>query len=488
MEVLVHRAVLLQRLDRRVSESLEQERGEVERLAGGRDPQTGEPFDGDAAAVFDTFLRRNLPAPGEVYLTFVDGQPYRRSLSPLAVALDAEPALMAQWASLERGERGEIATSEGPVRYLAVALRSGNDVPGVFVVTNFLRAERSEIYSDIRLRAVGLGVVTALGLGAAWLTAGRLLRPLRDTTEAARSISETDLSRRIPVEGHDEIAEMATTFNQMLDRLEDAFAAQRTFIDDAGHELRTPITVISGQLELMGDSPEERAQTLAVVEDELARMARIVEDLLLLAKAEQGDFIRYEAIELADFTTELLMKARSLGSRDWQLDACAVGGTELDGQRVTQAVLNLVRNAVEHTEPGAPIGIGSARSDGVVKFWVRDEGPGIAPEEQVRMFGRFSRGRDERRSSEGAGLGLAIVAAIASAHQGAVAVRSDIGRGATFMLELPDRAGSDGLDAADPEPSQPGNSPDQEPDGAPSPPEVPSDPPREDGDRWCPAS
>jgi two-component system OmpR family sensor kinase len=435
--LLVQRAVLLERLDRNVTTSLEQEADEMRTLATeGRNPETAEPFAGDVAAIFETFLSRNLPGPSEAYMTFVDGELHRQSLA--AQVLDVNhPEVVGRWARLDEGVRGEVDTVAGPVRYLAVPLESDGEVQGVFVVLNLLEDQRRAIDAEIRVLALVAAAVVAVTLAIAWSTAGRLLRPLREVTETARTISETDLSRRIPVEGHDEVAELATTFNQMLDRLETAFATQRAFVDDAGHELRTPITVVMGQLELMGDDPDDRAATLAVVEDELGRMARIVEDLLLLAKAEQADFVRPEPVELADLTTELLMKARSLGDREWSLDACAAGTVALDPQRITQAVLNLARNAVEHTDPGTAVAVGSQRVGDRLQLWVRDDGPGVAPADQERIFDRFSRGTHARRRSDGAGLGLSIVAAVAAGHGGRVALRSEPGQGATFTLDLP---------------------------------------------------
>jgi signal transduction histidine kinase len=446
--LLAQRAVLLERLDRNVSDSLEQEAQEMRTLAReGRNPRTAEPFAGDVTAIFDTFVERNVPGPSEAYLTFVDGEPHQ--LTDLARVLDeSHPELVARWAGQREGARGEVDTVAGPVRYLAVPLESDGRTRGVFVVVNLLEDQRRAIDAEIRVLALVAAGVVAVAMGVAWSTAGRLLRPLREVTEAARTISETDLSRRIPVEGHDEVAVLATTFNQMLDRLETAFATQRAFVDDAGHELRTPITVVMGQLEVMGDDPEDRAATLAVVTDELGRMARIVEDLLLLAKAEQADFVRPQPVELADLTTELLMKARSLGDREWGLDACAAGTVALDPQRITQAVLNLARNAVEHTDPGTAVAVGSQRTGDRLHLWVRDDGPGVARTDQERIFDRFSRGIHARRRSDGAGLGLAIVAAVAAGHGGRVALRSEPGRGATFTLDLP--VGFDPTTATDP--------------------------------------
>jgi signal transduction histidine kinase len=308
----------------------------------------------------------------------------------------------------------------------------------VFVAANFVQNERDEIEDGVIVEAVVGGVVLLLALGAAWILAGRLLKPVRRLTETARSISETDLSRRIPVETDDEIGELAMTFNDMLQRLDGAFAGQRAFIDDAGHELRTPITVIRGHLELMGDDPHERDETIALVTDELDRMARIVNDLLLLAKAEQPDFVDFQSVELNDFTTELLMKATALGERDWHLDDCAEGTISADPDRLTQAMLNLVRNAVEHTAHGDEIGLGSTRRDDTVCLWVRDSGPGIDPSEHSRIFDRFNRGRNSARRSDGAGLGLAIVRAVADGHDARIEIDSDPPNGATFTIVLPD--------------------------------------------------
>jgi len=439
--LLLQRAVLLQSLDQDIEASLHQEREELETLADGRNPLTGERFGENVRAIFDTFLNRNVPEEGEVYITFVEGAPYRTTPAPLR--LDTVPALVDQWGSLTGGEGGRLETEAGPVHYLAVPLVYEEETRGVFVVANFSGGERSKIETALRVEAAVSGLVLLLVTLIAWFVAGRLLRPVRDLTEAAEAIGESDLTRRIPVEGDDEISRLAVTFNEMLDRLEAAFIAQRTFIDDAGHELRTPITIIRGHLDVMGDDPEERAETLAMVSDELSRMARIVDDLLVLAKAERPDFLQPEEVELADITTELLVKARALGDRTWQLDACAEGTVRADPQRLTQAMLNLARNAVEHTPTGAVIGMGSRWDGGAARMWVRDTGMGVDSAERDRIFERFARGRFGRRS-EGAGLGLAIVTTIAAAHGGRVELESAPGEGATFTIVIPGRPGRDG--------------------------------------------
>jgi signal transduction histidine kinase len=267
--------------------------------------------------------------------------------------------------------------------------------------------------------------------------ADRILAPVRLVTQTARSIGETDLTRRIPVEGHDEISALAATFNAMLGRIESAFATQRRFIDDAGHELRTPITVIRGHLDVMGDDPDDRRRTLELVSDELERMSRMVDELLTLARAEQPDFLRLRRVDLDELTVRAFETATGLAPRAWTLDVVAHGQGTLDDQRIVQALLQLASNAVRHTAEGDLVAIGSRHDDGEVRFWVRDTGPGVAPDERERIFERFYRGRSGPGRSEGAGLGLSIVQAIAAGHGGRVEVDSALGRGATFTISIP---------------------------------------------------
>ncbi len=435
--LLVQRTVFLGRLADDVDDSLERAREEMQQLATGTNPATGEPFGDDVASVFETFLARNVPADGEVYLTFVDGAPFLATPGPDGVRLDLDDDFVDRWADVDQGARGATDTTGGAVEYLVVPLQRDGQTLGVFVVASFVDDDRAQVDEAVRVEAVVSALVLVVVMGVAWLLAGRLLRPVRRLTTTARSITESDLTARIPVETDDEIGELAATFNDMLDRLDDAFATQRRFVDDAGHELRTPITIVRGHLEVMGDDPEERAETIALVTDELDRMARIVNDLLLLAKSEQPDFVRVERVESSDLTTELFVKATALGDRRWQLDAAADGMVDVDADRVSQAVLNLVRNAVEHTEPGDEIGVGSAVVDGQILWWVRDSGPGVPEDERAHVFERFRRGRDGGRTSEGAGLGLSIVRAVAEGHGGTVALDEAPGGGARFTIAVP---------------------------------------------------
>jgi signal transduction histidine kinase len=433
--MVLQRAVLRARLDRDVEAAHDQELTEVQQLSTGSDPETGEPFGTDVTAIFDTFLRRNVPDDDEVYITIVGDEPYRSSRSE--VRLDQDDQLVARWVALDGGDRGWAETDGGDVRWLASPLVVDGREVGTFVIATFVAEDRAEIDDTIRVEAIVSLLVLAFGLAIAWSVAGRLLRPVRDLTDNARGLDERDLTARIPVTGNDEIAELARSYNGMLDRLQAGFETQRRFVDDAGHELRTPITIIGGHLELMGDDPDDRRETVALVTDELDRMARMVDDLLVLAKAEQPRFIDPEPVDLAALTTGLVERARHMGQRSWTVDEQAGGWVLADGQRLVQATLNLLRNAVEHSETGSPIAIGTRRTGDLLQLWVRDDGEGIAPSDQDRLFERFARGATGRGRSEGAGLGLAIVRAIAEAHGGSVAVVSAPGEGATFTIEVP---------------------------------------------------
>jgi signal transduction histidine kinase len=277
--------------------------------------------------------------------------------------------------------------------------------------------------------------VLLLGSLLAWRLADRVVQPVTALTRTARSISETDLSGRIPARGRDEVAQLAMTFNDMLDRLEHAFAAQRRFADDASHELKTPLTIVRGHLELLDDDPVERRQTLALVTDELDRMGRIVEDLLLLARRDEPDFLSLDTVDVGTLTDALLAKVNALAPREWVLDVRGQGVIVADRQRLVQAVVQLAENAARYSAPADPIAIGSIVSGGEARFWIRDRGPGIPEHERTSIFERFRRGTETGRSS-GAGLGLAIVKTIAEAHNGRVELETS-SSGSVFSIVVP---------------------------------------------------
>lgn len=416
VSLLLTRHMLINRSEQQISRYLVQEVESFRRIAQERDRLLEEQL--------DAFFERNTFKANELVLAWVDGRLYRASADTGLVegsrrVFSSAPA------------RGRL---EGPDARIFVTEPLER---GTLVVTYAMATKIRELDETITAALEVSLAVLAIASVLAWVAAGRVLAPLRTLTDTARSIGETDLTQRIPIRGSDEIAELALTFNEMLDRLQLAFASQRNFINDAGHELRTPITIIRGHLELMGDAPEERRETLALVSDELDRMSRFVDDLLLLVRVEQPNFLNLETLEVVALTEELFAKARALAPRHWQLEASGSGTFSGDRQRITQAVMNLAQNATQHTCRDRTITIGSTSDGQAVRFWVRDTGEGIAPTDQVRIFERFARAANSRRRSEGAGLGLAIVRAIAAAHDGRVELTSRLGHGSTFTVVLP---------------------------------------------------
>jgi two-component system, OmpR family, sensor kinase len=426
--VLVLRQVLMSRIGDQVERQLT---SDVEPLRS----MTGAPVD----RIFATFLERT-PAPADgAYIAFIDGEKVAVKLA------DADEAELGrsfnELADLRNPTSGAVDTSLGEARFVAITAISGRS-SGVLVATELTADERDQVESAVRI-AIGVSLVVLLLASLfIWMAAGRAIAPLEALSRTARAISEADLSGRIPVRGRDEIAELGRTFNGMLDRLEVAFAGQKDFLSDVSHELRTPITVIRGHIETLGDSPAEREEAIAVIQDELDRMNRFVDDLLLLAKAPRPDFLRSGPIDLDLFTHDLFAKARSLGDRDWRLDGTGVGIVDADQHRLTQAVMNLADNAVRHTREAETIWLGSSHVSDQVRLWVRDEGPGVDPADRERIFERHARGESRRGPSpDGAGLGLAIVRAIAEAHGGHVELDSRSGVGSTFTIVIPANPG-----------------------------------------------
>jgi two-component system OmpR family sensor kinase len=293
------------------------------------------------------------------------------------------------------------------------------------------------------LLAVGgaLGCV-AVGLGS-WFVLGGALDPVRRITRTAAAISREDLSKRIGYAGpDDEIGELAQTMDAMLDRLQEAFAAQEQFISDVSHELRTPLTIVKGHLQVLDRQADPSRdlvkQEHALVIDELDRMNRLVADLLTLTRASRVDFLRRETIDVDLFLTSLAAEGSHLGERAWKIDGLPGGAVEADQDRLTQVFLNLMQNAVAHTSVGQTVALGGSRPPvaKTVALWVRDEGEGMDDDVRDHVFERFYRGEGDAAGGR-LGLGLAIVRALVEAHGGAVTVESAPGRGSKFVVSLP---------------------------------------------------
>ena len=298
-------------------------------------------------------------------------------------------------------------------------------------------------------RAFVLAGIVVLGLArlASYLAGARVSAPLRRMAQDATRVDAGDLGPRMEIAGgrFDELTVLAEAFNRMLDRLSEAFKSQRDFVADASHELRTPLTVISGQLEVLAAQENPSSAEVARVEGlaraEITRISRLVDDLLVLAQAERTDFLRVESVDLRPFVTDLWDGLSLTADRTFELGTIVDGSLQADPDRLAQALRNLARNSIEHT----------AEQQGLVRldvrplapdricFLVSDDGPGIPVQERERVFERFHRTDSGRaRAAGGAGLGLAIVRAIAEAHKGNVRVREPRdGRGAAVELVLP---------------------------------------------------
>lgn len=340
-------------------------------------------------------------------------------------------------------------TPAGPVHWgkIDVTLKTdGGEETGALIVLEYIQPELDSVRHAVTTMIwVGLaGLVISTGI--IWFVAGRITKPIRNLRAVAETINDKDFSGRVQVRGDDDVAAMTETFNRMLDRLEEATITERQFMDDVSHELRTPITIVRGHLELM-DRNEEQAQTLALVDNELDRMGRIVADLLTLAKSERPDFVQPHPVDVADLMISLDSKVQAFTRHRWTISTIAEGTATIDEQRITQALVQLAANAAQYSPEGTTITLGSeftgTGSNRHLKLWVRDRGPGVAPEDAPHLFDRFKRNHAKNpatanKHSVGAGLGLAIVQSIAEAHHGTVWItQPDDGTGAIFGIALP---------------------------------------------------
>jgi two-component system, OmpR family, sensor kinase len=213
---------------------------------------------------------------------------------------------------------------------------------------------------------------------------------------------------------------------------------ERQLLLDASHALRNPLTVCRWQLELIGDNPEERRETVALVREELERMERLLDDVGLLVEADEPGFLQWEQVDLELLAHEVVATASAIAERDWSLDQ-AEGAVLADGHRLGEAVMKLVENAVRHTDREDVIAIGASRTTDEARLWVRDTGTGISADDQARILDSFTRGTGAHRRYRGGGLGLAVASAIAEAHGGRVELESRVGEGSTFTIVLPAR-------------------------------------------------
>lgn len=388
------------------------------------------------------FLFKNFPEDDFFLISIVRSE--LKASSPIALPAEFGPGslLMNQWKSLTRESRGRVETSDpaiGSIIYYARPVSTAGKVVAVFVAVQTTAGELQEA-DDVKslLTSLFIGFLL-LSLVLTWLLSKLVLAPLRSLAATTRSIGESNLVERLPVNGRGELAEISRSFNAMMDRLQSLITSQKELIQNAGHELRTPITIIRGNIELLHEDDEEaREETVRLVLDEVDRMSRIIDELVLLAKSDRPDFLVIKPMGVAQFTQDVFRKVSCLAPRHWHLSEVADVSMEADEQRLFQCMINLALNASQHTTPSDRIEIGSSLvCVGVVRFWVADSGEGMSDTLQRRVFERFSRGPQGLGRAQGSGLGLSIVKAIVEAHHGRIELESGLGHGSRFTLIIP---------------------------------------------------
>ncbi len=380
---------------------------------------------------------------GPRFLT-VTGKPF----SPTSETTPWDSQTFAQ--SVQGRSLYSTATLSGePVRIYSVPLRQGEKIIGVAQVARPLAEEYAEVRRVTRtlLTLIPLALLIAGG-GGAFLTS-RALRPVRQITQAAGQIGAGDLSERLPVTGQDEMAELARTFNGMLGRLEEAFVRltqayeqQQRFTADASHELRTPLTTIKANtsLALLAPHSDTDRRALEAIDKAADRTIRLVQDLLLLARADAGEMrLSSSPLRVQDLLAEVQEAAPASGPKvvvDVAEPALTLFG---DAEALGRLLGNLVANAARHTPPEGWITLRGFAAGERVLLQVADTGEGIAPEHLAHLGERFYRVDAARSGAQGGtGLGLAICRSIAEAHGGVLTLESVVGQGTTATVRLPE--------------------------------------------------
>jgi two-component system OmpR family sensor kinase len=342
------------------------------------------------------------------------------------------------------------ATGGSSLRYRVIAVSLG-DASGTFAIAQSLSDVDATLRKLVLVEAIATATVLA-GVAALALWLVRLgLRPLTEMEKTAEHIAGGDLSRRVdPSDDRTEVGRLGRALNAMLERIEAAFAERgasearlRRFVADASHELRTPLTSIRGYAELFRhgavERPDDLEKSMRRIEEESVRMGTLVDELLLLARLDQGPVLERAPVDLNRVAADAVEDARAVQpDRPISYDTDFTVTVEGDEARLRQVAANLLANTLRHTPRGTPVHVSVTADDGRALLEVADEGPGLDQEEAAHVFDRFYRVDQARTHKDGGtGLGLSIVAAIARAHGGGVSVVTTRGGGARFVVTLP---------------------------------------------------
>ena len=335
---------------------------------------------------------------------------------------------------------------ESPIRLLSVPIMEDGALLNIVQVGTSLQSMEETLHRLLVVLVLTGPVALGLSLIGGWFLAGRALRPVDQITSAAHRITASDLSRRLSVPtSSDEIGRLATTFNDMIARLEASFRQVRQFSADASHELRTPLTVMKGESELALRRSRSADEYKAVLEsnlEEIERLCRIVDELLFLSRADFGQIkIERQVVKLDALVADIQRQASVLGQEQQiHVEIGPVDPVEVLGDewRLRELLLNLVDNAIKYSRPNGAVELSLVRQAPMARVTVSDHGIGIPLEAQSRIFDRFFRADNARsHSKKGTGLGLALCKWIVEAHQGRIEVESIPGESARFTIVLP---------------------------------------------------
>lgn len=388
-----------------------------------------------------SYLRSHVLSSGHLLLIKLDGQPAEGTLgSSQLLRIPQVVAWLAHSPAATTTITTGVAKNMPSFLLLASPIRQGPIRKGFFLAAadlSSLATQRRQVLLLAGSEAAAALVVTLL---STYLLLRRVLRTVGRVTQAADEIARGDLERRLGDQGSgDEVGRLATTFDTMLGRISSAMASQRQLLSDVSHQLRTPLTVARGHLEVLDRGncadPGEVHETLGVVVDELDHMRALVDRLLLLGRALEPDFIDAEPVDLRSFLADIAEGTRVLAERAWSLGLVPDLIVIIDAQKVRGALLNLIDNAVKATGPADSISLDASDLGGEVHLVVTDSGRGMTEAQLLVAFARFA--RPGAVDASGSGLGLAIVKAVAEGHGGRVSIDSQPGAGCRVAVVLP---------------------------------------------------
>lgn len=335
---------------------------------------------------------------------------------------------------------------DAPLRVLTVPLVIGQRPVGRLQIAQSFAVANEALNALLVVMLIAGAVLISIAGAASWLTTKSALRPLVHFTRTALDITTTnDLTRRVPLEGppDDEIGTLTLAFNQTLSQLDRMIQSQRRFLTDVGHEFRTPLTVIKGNVDLMERIGELDEESVEGIQSEVDRLTRLVGDLLLLAQAESGKLpLNRQNTELDSLVLDVLRQSRVLAGDRVQLTLADIDQVMVcgDPDRLKQVFLNLLSNAIKYTPADGEVLVSIGKEDNQSLVRISDTGPGVPEEDLPYIFDRFYRSEKSRyrsKDGKGFGLGLSIAYWIVRNHDGRIEVDSKLGEGTIFCVYLP---------------------------------------------------